>query len=172
MPALAPHATNAHQVTVAPLDFNHEHAPTVQTYHGLSISVNDKITGRVVSWNPQAYQRDANHIYELNHRTAGRPVDIVPGASRGYTIAATRNEMWDNEIEVAWGEEQVYDDLADQVHPHTVDEFLFKGSALYRMWRYTGCWFTDRNVEGFSADGDFTVRISANLMYVSRRRLR
>lgn len=170
MPSLAPHATNAHQVTVKPLDFNDEHAPTIQTYHGLSIAYKDKIIGRIVSWNPQVYQRDANHAYELNHKTAGRPIDIVPGPSRGYTISATRNEMWDNEIEVAMGDE-LYDDLADQTSPKVVDEYLFKGNALYRCWRYTGCWFTERNVEGFQADGDYMVRISANLMYVSRRRV-
>ena len=171
MLSLSPHAKNAHRVTVTPLDFEADGAPTVQTYHGLSIAVDDAIIGRIVSWNPQVYQRDVNHVYELNHKTAGRPVDAVPGPSRGYTISATRNEMWDDELEVAMGD-TLYDDLADQVRPQVIDEFLFKGEALYRRWRYTGGWFTDRNVEGFSADGDFIVRISANFTYVSRSRLK
>lgn len=171
MPSLAPHATNAHKVQVEPLDFSHEHAPTVQTYHGLSIAVDDKIIGRIISWNPQTHQRDANHVYELNHKTAGKPVDAVPGAQRGNTISATRNEMWDNEIERAMGD-KLYNDLTDQTHPHIIHEFLFKGQSLYRMWEYTGCWFTDRNVEGFSADGDFMVRISCNMLFVARHCLR
>lgn len=171
MPSLAPHATNEHKVTTTPLDLTAEGAPTAQTMHGLSVGHENAIVGRIVSWNPQAYQRNVTHIYELNHKTFGRPVDAVPGTSQGYTISMTRTELWDDEIELSFGFD-LFTDLADQTRPFKCDEYLFRGASTYRHWQYSGCWFQDRNLEGYQAEGEAAIRVSATLLYVSRQRLK
>ena len=171
MPSISPHATNQHNVTTTPLDFNAEGAPTAQTMHGVSIGVDNNIVGRIVSWTPQAYTRDVNHQYELNHRTYGRPVDAVPGPSRGYTISFSRTEMWDDEVEISFGF-NLFTDLADQTRPFKCNEYLFRGNRTYRKWEYTGCWFQDRNIEGYNSDGEAAIRVSATLLYVARNRLK
>ncbi len=171
MANVAPYATNAFGINTRPLDFTVADAPTTKTYHGASIVVDGNIVGRVTSWNPSgAYTRDVAHVYELSHVTWGRPVDIVPGRSTGYSIAMTRVEVWGQELELTLGYGQVWDDLADQDRPFTIYEYLFRGDTLYRVWRYAGCWFSDRNEDAQTADGDGIFRANATLMYVQRTR--
>jgi len=171
MPNLAPFGTNAFGIDVKPLDFTVPDAPTTKTYHGASIVVNSNIVGRITSWQPSgAYTRDVAHVYELSHVTWGRPVDIVPGRSTGYTIALTRVEVWFQELELTLGYPAVWNDLSDQDRPFTVFEYLFRGPTLYRVWRYAGCWFQDRNEDAQTSDGDGIFKCNATLMYVQRTR--
>jgi hypothetical protein len=171
MPNIAPYATNAFGIQTPGLDYSVPDAPTTKTYHGASIVVDGNIIGRITSWNPSgAYTRAVNHVYELSHTSWGRPVDIVPGQSTGYTIAFTHVEVWSQEIELKLGYASVWDDLADQDRPFTVFEYLFRGDTLYRVWRYAGCWFSDRNEDAQTADGDGIFRANCTLMYVQRTR--
>ncbi len=171
MPNTAPYATNAFGIGVKPLDFSVPDAPTTKTYHGASIVVGGNIVGRITSWQPSgAYTRDVAHVYELSHITWGRPVDIVPGRSTGYTVAFTRVEVWFQELEIALGYPALWDDLSDQDRAFTCFEYLFRGSTLYRVWRYAGCWFQDRNEDAQTADGDGIFRTNATMMYVQRTR--
>ena len=171
MTNIAPYATNAFGIQTPGLDFTVPDAPTTKTYHGASIVVDGNIVGRITSWNPSgAYTRAVNLVRELSHVTWGRPVDIVPGISEGYTIAFTRVEVWEQEIELTLGYSSVWDDLADQDRPFTIFEYLFRGAALYRVWRYAGCWFSDRNEDAQTADGDGIFRANCTLMYVQRSR--
>ena len=168
MPAQAPYATNEFGVNVKPMDFEAAGAPTSQVFHGLTIVSNDKMIGRINSWTPQAYQRDVNHVYELGYKTFGRPVDAIPGPARGFTASVARNEVWDNEFELTLGYDLMAD-LADQDRPFAIDEYLFKGDEIYRKWSYSGCWFQDKDVDGYQADGDGAIRINATILYVSRK---
>lgn len=171
MPNLSPFATNAFGIDTPALDFSVPDAPTTKTYHGASIVVDGNIVGRITSWNPSgAYTKEVSHVYELSHVTWGRPVDIVPGRSTGYEVAFTRVEVWFQEIELALGYPDVWNDLSDQDRPFTTFEYLFRGTTLYRVWRYAGCWLTARNESEQSAEGDGKFVADCTMMYVQRQR--
>ncbi len=144
-------------------------SPSAKTYHGLTIQVNNRVIGRITSWQPTAYSRDGVHIYELNVDSFGRPVDYVPGVATGFTIAFSRVELWTEEIEIALGYGSlVWDDLTDQTRPFTIDEFLFRKDVLYRHWQYKGCWFQDRNEEAATSQGDAIYTVNATVAYIQR----
>lgn len=171
MASPSPYAGNPHGVRVRPLDFDAPGAPTIKTYHGISIVVSGRIIGRIHSWNPQMYQRGGTPIYELSHLTFGRPVDYVPSVNTGYTISFTRTEIWNQEIEIAMGYPAVWADLIDQNRPFSIQEYLFRGSVVYRVWSYSGCWFTARNEEGFQDQPDAPrIMVNGELAFVSRVR--
>jgi hypothetical protein len=166
-------AANPYGVLVKPLDYNHADAPTSKTYHGITIEANGKVLGRIQSWNVAgAYTRAGEHVYELNNRTWGRPVDYVPGRSEGYNITATVAELWNREIEVQLGlvapRSQMVD-LIDQTAPFTCREFWFRGNDIYRVWTYRGCWFTNRNEENYTSDGNARVISAFEFNYVARQ---
>lgn len=159
---------NAHNAYVKALDFTAPGATTAQTYHGLTIVSNDKIVSRVTSWDPQVYSRTVNHVQELCHLTFGIPVDAIPGGSSGYTVSSARNELWDDEYEMALGYD-LFEDLTDQTRPFKIREYLFKGANnAYRIWEYSGCWMTEKNIEGFSSDGDGAIKLTASITFVRR----
>tara|TARA_R100001079_G_scaffold104258_1_gene70752 strand:- start:7160 stop:7678 length:519 start_codon:yes stop_codon:yes gene_type:complete len=170
MASPVPFGANPHGVRVRPLDLDAPGAPTIKTYHGLSIVVNGRIVGRINSWSPKMYSRDGNHVWELNHLTFGRAVDYVPSVNRGYEISCNRVEVWNQEFEVALGYPAVWADLIDQNRPFSIQEYLFRGSTVYRVWLYSGCWFKSRNEDSFSADGDAQIKLSAEIAFVSRQR--
>lgn len=170
MASPTPYAANPHGVRVRPLDFDAPGAPTIKTYHGISIVVNGRIVGRIQSWNPQMYSRNGSHVYELNHLTFGRPVDYVPSINTNYNISVSRVEVWSQEFEIALGYPAVWADLIDQNRPFSMQEYLFRGSAVYRVWLYSGCWFTGRNEQGFTAEGDAKTIVDGQIAFVSRTR--
>jgi len=159
---------------VAPLDYtSSQGALTTKVYHGVSISANgNTIIGRIQSWQPDSYTREGIHLYELADVSFGRPVEYVPGKTTGFTIAVTRAEVWNSEMEIAFGFSATFDDLIDQTRPFSVKEFWFKGnqSSGNQVWDYKGCWFTGKNIDAITSDGDGVTKISASLAYVSRRR--
>ena len=158
---------------VAPLDYkSDEGILTTKVYHGVSITSGDNnIIGRIQSWQPDAYTREGVHLYELADVSFGRPVEYVPGKATGFTIAVTRAEVWESEMELAFGFTTLFDDLIDQTNPFTVREFWFKGNAgKSQVWTYKGCWFTGKNIDAITSDGDGVTKISATLAYVSRRK--
>lgn len=155
---------------VQKINFDATDAPTTKTYHGLTITVNNRVVGRIKSWNPQMFTRGGNHVFELNVDSFGRPVDFVPSVAEGFNIAFTRVELWNEELEKALGYTgNVWADLTDQTRPFTIDEFLFRGTVLYRHWRYRGCWFTDRNEEAADAQGDAIYSVSATVAFIQRQ---
>lgn len=165
-----PFATNPHGVRVRPLDFDAPGAPTIKTYHGISIVVNGRIIGRIQSWAPQMYSRDGNHVYELNNLTFGRPVDYVPSVNTGYNVTVNRVEVWDQEFEIALGYPAVWSDLIDQNRPFTMQEYLLRGATVYRIWSYSGCWFKTRNEDQFENQGDAMIKANGDVAFVSRVR--
>lgn len=170
MASPTPFAANPHGVRVRPLDFDAAGAPTIKTYHGISIVVNGRICGRIKSWNPQMFSRNGAHVYELNHLTFGRPVDYVPSVNTNYNLSVSRVEVWNQEFEIALGYPAVWADLIDQNRPFSIQEYLFRGSAVYRVWLYSGCWFTSRNEQAFSSEGDAQVVVDGQIAFVSRTR--
>jgi len=168
-----PFAGNRYGVLARPINFEAPDAPTSKTYHGITLSVDGAVLGRVQSWDTTgAYNRGGEHVYELNNRTWGKPVDYVPGRWEGLTIAATVAELWDAEIEaqlnIANPGSQITD-LIEQNRPFTAHEFWFRGVATYRIWTYRGCWLTDRNETAYSQDGNARVIANFNFSYVSRQ---
>lgn len=155
---------------VAPLDYSVDDFLTTKVYHGVSItSGTNSIIGRIQSWQPDSYTRDGIHLYELSDLSFGRPIEYIPGKATGFTIAVTRAEVWEHEMERAFGFEGLFEDLIDQNRPFEVKEFWIRGADVMQVWQYKGCWFTNKNVEAISSDGDGITKISATLAYVSRR---
>ena len=159
---------------VSPLDYTSKYGNlTTKVYHGVSITAgkgDDVIVGRIQSWQPDSYTRDGIHLYELANLSFGRPVEYIPGKATGFTIAVTRAEVWTSEMELAFGFTKVFDDLIDQTRPFTIKEFWFQGNSgkNSQVWEYRGCWFTAKNFDAITSDGDGITKISATLAYVSR----
>lgn len=167
----SPYATNDFGVIAKPIDFTKDNTPTTQLYHGGTIVVNSKIIGRINAWQAAgAYTREGTHVYEVNAKTWGLPVDYVPGRATGFNITWTRSEIWDQELEIALGYGAVWENLTDQNYPFVARELLFKGSSLYRSWSYFGCWFTEKNPVELSAEGDGIFSVSCAMNYVSRKK--
>jgi len=162
-------ASNAFGVNRQPIDFANASAPTVQMYHGGTIVVAGNVIGRITAWQPAgAYNREGAHIYELNSKTWGLPVDYVPGRATGFNITWTRNEVWNEELELTLGYGSVWQNLTDQTAPFDARECLFRGASVYRTWSYKGCWFTEKNPVEWSSEGDGIINVSCNMAYVSR----
>lgn len=157
---------------VQPLDSFAPFAPSAKTYHGLTLEANGRTIGRIRSWHPTAYSREGSHIYELDTRSFGRPVDYVPGIATGFEIAFARVEMWQDEIEIALGLatfDSIWNDLTDQTRPFEINEYLWRGATMYRHWVYSGCWFKDRNESEATSQGDGIYEVSATVAYVKRQ---
>ena len=165
-------ASNSFGVNRQPLDFANASAPTVQMYHGGTIVVAGNVIGRITAWQPAgAYNREGAHIYELNSKTWGLPVDYVPGRATGFNITWTRNEVWNEELELTLGYGAVWQNLTDQTAPFDSRECLFRGASVYRTWSYRGCWFTEKNPVEWSSEGDGIINVSCNMAYVSRTKV-
>jgi len=170
MPSASPFATNTYQVQTPSLDFQQEGDSI--SYHGASIVVQGNLIGRIQSWQPDgAYNRDGEHVYELNKNTTGRPIDYVPGKATGFTVSFARVEAWGQEFERALGFDNVFSDLTDQTRPFVVQEFLYQGTQPYRVFQYSGCWLKSKNPEAWTSDGNYIHKISGQLAYVSRIRV-
>lgn len=160
-------ATNTYQVTSNSLDYQ-QRGDSI-SYHGACLVVNGNIVGRVQSWQPDgAYNRDGEHVYELNKNTIGLPIDYVPGKSTGFTVSYARIEAWEQEFEIALGYGATFATLADQTRPFVVQEFLYKGVQPYRVYQYSGCWFKSKNPEAWTSDGNYIHKVSGQIAYVSR----
>lgn len=167
-----PFNTNAYGVQVRPMDFSVADAPTTQMYHGASIVANGNIIGRITNFNDSgAYTRAGVHVYEVSHKTWGHPVDYVPGKVEGFKFALARAEVWSQELEITLGFDAVFDNLTDQNRPFSIQEYIFKGNDIYRVWQYTGCWFTTKNPNAMEAEGDGIIRVESEVAYVSRIRI-
>lgn len=166
-------AWNPFGVLVKPIDYSKPDVPTSKVYHGITIEVGGSVIGRIQGWNVSgAYTREGEHVYELNNRTWGRPVDYVPGRATGYTISASVAEMWNREVEIQLGLAPLgtqFIDLVDQTYPFTCREYWFRGPTIYRVWTYRGCWLTNRNEENFEANGNGKVIASLEFSYVARQ---
>lgn len=159
-----------------PVDFSHEYAPTTQTYHGFSIAVEDPdgreaIIGRITEWTPVQLSRPATLVRELNGATFGQPVDIVPGVEESFTLSFARAEVWNEEVERAFGIST--DPLAlliNQNRPFKISEVYAKpGVGVYKTITYVGCWFTSKNTQAFTAEGgDVIIKIDGEIMFVNR----
>lgn len=155
-----------------PIDYSNKYAPTTQSYHGFSISVNGVTIGRFTEWTPQALDRDVTLLYELNAKTWGQPVDAVPGKANTFTVGFGRAEVWGEEIEKAFGEADVYTLLVNQNAPFAIDEVYYKGFELYRQYRYLGCWFNSKSFDAFTADGEGIIRISGEFTFVNKIKMK
>jgi len=170
MPNYAPYAGNQFATQVEPLQYGHPQAPTVKSFHAITLVANGAVLGRIQDWNNSgAYTRGGNPVRELSNKTFGRFVDYVPGVAEGYTIAATIAEVWNKELEFQTGGQRRYIDLVSQVTPFEAQEFWFRGPSAYEVWTYRGCWLTDANYNQFTTEGDVRVMRNFQFAYVSRQ---
>jgi hypothetical protein len=150
--------------------------PRQKIYHGMDIAVEGPngryLIGRIQSWAPQQRTRQAVHKWELNSRTFGRPVDLIPGRAEGYSISLSRAEVWGQEIEKVFGlvdSGNLLRDLMDVRWPITLYEYLYRGEGkLYSLWQYPQCWITNYGESDFSAEGDGVITTNLELMHLPR----
>lgn len=169
----SPYATNTFGVSSRPIDYTAGNgSPTMQTYHGGTIVVNNAIVGRIDSWQASgAYTRNVELVYELNKNSWGLPVDAVPGISTGFNVTWTRGEVWEQELEIALGYTGgVWNSLNDQNRPFATNEMLFKGTTAYRTWLYSGCWFTSKTPSAQESMGSGRMTVNCDMVYVTRKR--
>jgi hypothetical protein len=168
-------ARNDFGVTVPAVALN-----ITKTYHGLTIiSETGQIVGRVQTYTPKFAERDVTLVYELNAYTWGRPIDNVPGVEKGRTLSVHRIEVWDEEMELAFGGAEdnsrnggvEWIDLCEQTQPFIFQEAIFRGNSRYRSWEYLGCWFTSKDIDAYNATGDAKIIATSNMSYVIRRSL-
>jgi hypothetical protein len=158
----------AHRDPVS-IDFSAPFAPTTQTYHGFSIQVAGVRIGRITSWTPQQKTRTITHVFELNPTTFGQPVDAVPGIEGNFTVSFARAEVWGEEIEKAFGADDVFTFLINQNKPFTIDEVYAKpGVGIYRVYRYLGCWFSSLAPEAFTSEGNAIISVSGDITFVNK----
>jgi len=170
-----PFATNSASVQTQALDYTKPQAPLAQSYHGGAIMVNSNVVGRIEEWHPAgAYTRNKTHCYEINNKTWGVPVDIVPGIATGFNITFTRSEVWAQELEITLGYGAtggaVWENLTDQTFPFQAQEFLYQGATVYRVWTYYGCWFTEKNPTSWTSEGDGRIKVTCGMVYISRKK--
>lgn len=167
----SPFGTNGFGVVTSSLDYSNPDNLQTMSYHGAAIVVNNSIVGRIQSWHPDgAFNRDGEHVYELSRVTIGKPIDYVPGKATGFTVSFARTEIWDQELERALGFANVFTDLTDQTRPFTVQEFLYRGLEVYRVFEYRGCWLRSKNPEAWTSDGNYIHRVTGQLAFVTRIR--
>ena len=172
MPGIPANSNNPYNVQLSKrYDPNVLGQGSSMSYNGLSIVYNNKIVGRIKSWNPSSYSREGTYIYELNMFTWGRPVDYIPGKMGEPSISFSRTEVWHEEIERVLGFGGVWVDLMDQNIPFTIFEYLFKGNIPYRVWKYHGCWFKSKEYGEYSGDGNAVVEISGEIAYIRKESL-
>jgi hypothetical protein len=162
------------------MDFDQHQAvlPRTKIYHGMDIAVeygsNRYRIGRIQSWAPQARTRQAVHKYELSSATWGRPVDLIPGRSEGYSISMSRVEVWGQEVEKVFGlvdPTTLFRDLMDMRWPVTLYEYLYRGDGdakLYTLWQYPQSWITSYGESEYSAEGDGIITVNLELMHLPR----
>ena len=163
-------ASNPFNVVVPTLDFSHPQAPTTQSCHGISIMANNQIVGRIEDWTVAGvYTRNLMAVRELNYRTFGRVIDIVPGINQEYTATASRFEVWFDEAEKAFGFAKVFTDLLDQTFPFAVKEVWLRGKTPYRISDYFGCWMAGKELTGMNATGDAIIKSNMTIHFVSKQ---
>jgi len=169
-----PYGTNAFGVKSPKLDYSkfpNSGQYTTMTYHGGTIIVGDSVIGRIKEWTPGQFTRQVNHVREVSSETWGLPVDAVPGISEGFNIAFTKTEVWQQELEIAFGlSANPWTSLSEQTAPFEAKEYLFRGLDVYRTWVYNGCWFTEKNPNAWSSTGDGIIEVGCNMIYVNRQR--
>jgi len=162
-----PYATNPTGVQVAPFELDAPDAPDTQTYHGFFIVANGKTVGRLQEWEAQHYQRTGTHVFELNARTSGHPVDYVPGYMPNFKAQFVHAEVWGAEVERKFGFTITFADLSDQRRPFTLEEWVLRGGSPYKIWQYRGCWFEDKNRQRYTVNGDYMIKTSGTIAFVN-----
>ena len=163
------YGANPNGVRVQPLVYEgSDGQDRVMTQHGYAIVVNNKLIGRVKNVTEQAFTRTITPLYELSHQTFGHPVELVPSKIDNQQLMLERAEVWDKELEVAFGFGATFQTLLDQRSPFTIQAYLYKGSDIYSITEYRGCWFQEKNIQQYSAEGDATIITAATVPYTRR----
>lgn len=155
-------------VRVQPLDLSATDAPVTQIYWGFDIVVDGSVVGNLTSWQPAGSNMAATHTREISFKRARLPIDLVPGMVDGFTVSIAGQEIWDEELELRLGYASVWENLSDQTRPFTVRAIQYRGSSVYKIEVYRGCYITSKNIAGFEAEGDGVVRFDAEITYVSK----
>lgn len=150
------------------IDVDAPFAPTTQTLHGYGIQVGGVYIGRLRSISPPDLDREFTHQYELHPKTFAQPVDGVPGRATNFELGYARAEVWNEEIERAFGESFSYNLLIDQRAPFTIDEVFMRGPSVYRVNRYAGCWFRSKSYGTFEAEGNGVIEVTGNIAFVNK----
>lgn len=145
-------------------------APDTKVYTAFGVEVDGVRIGRITDWTNPPRTREFALQKELNPDTFGLPVDGVPGGvADGFDIQFNRTEVWAQEIEKAFGAQDIYTFLTEQNLPITVEHFIRRGRREYSRTQYLGCYWGNISEDAFSAEGNGIITVSATLNFVSKR---
>lgn len=137
----------------------------VRTSHAMTIRANGITIGVVQNWNV-TLARQVAHIYEINSRTSGEPIEAVPGNVTGLTIGVNRYDLYASRMESAFGTPDM-EMLGDQNNPFEVREaWRFPNNAVEAR-SYQGCWFSQVG-RNYGATGDRLVMANGTITYVRK----
>lgn len=143
----------------------------VKTSHGIQIKVNGETIGAISRWDPAPYEREFNHIYELNPLSSGHPVDLVPANIRGFNITVNRYDIWKKPFEkVFGGSMSIYEALGMQERPFEVNQFLWHPDGYKELIIYRGSWM-NRVGRSYNVTGDRIVMVDATLVFLRREKV-
>jgi len=112
-----------------PIDFGAPYSPANNKYLGRSIQVQGTTIGRFVEW-----------------------------GNKDHGLRFVRAEVWVEEFEVAFPDEDPFLLLVNPDRPFMVDEVRLIGRQLHRQYRYEGCFFRSATLDTFSrSDGVLSV---------------
>lgn len=140
----------------------------IRTSHAMALRANGITIGVIQSWNT-TQSRGVTHIYEIDPRTSGEPIEAVPGNVGGLTISVNRFDTYTKRMEQAFGTPD-FEMLSDQNNPFEVRETWRFPNGAIEARAYLGCWFTQIG-RNYSATDARVVNVGGQLAYVRRVRI-
>lgn len=134
----------------------------------MTIRANGITVGKLQTWNI-AQTRGITHIYEIDSRTSGEPVEAVPGNVGGLTISVSRYDLYTRRMEQAFGTPD-FEMLSDQNNPFECREVWRFPNNATESRKYEQCWFNNIG-RNYSATDNRVVMVSAGITFVRKVRL-
>jgi hypothetical protein len=130
-----------------------QHAAQIR-FRGVTVATSQR-------WSPRQ-TRDMTPVYEINSRTSGKRVEIVPGNVSQLQIDMQRYDLFTKRLHEAFGFPASAIHLADHLNPFDVQEIweLPSGGVIGTI--YQGCWFSSIGRE-FAATGDRVIMVNATI---------
>ena len=138
-----------------------DHSMTIRTGRGRTV-------GAINGWNPTQTRR-VEEEFEVEVKSTGLPVDLVPQIVNSRTIRIDRYDLYTSKMEEAFGTKRL-DNLTDQHQPFTVREVWRTPLGSLEVFDYIGCWFADLG-RTHNADGNRIVKANATLIYKLKRQM-
>lgn len=154
-----------------------------QLSHAMVLRINGLTLGALNEWNPRI-NRTLTDLYEFGPVTGpfaanpGEPFEVVPGNISGMQIDIRRWDLYEQQLETAFGPSNIYSSAYQGV---TMLSNQFAAFGCREVWTtpansnnyvrvYGGCWWQDIGVT-LDAKGDRTINAGGTIRYTRRDKL-